>query len=94
MSKLVTIRTFASSLDFEMVKAYLESYDIQVYGQDEIVNRAYISDVNGGVKLQVCEAEVERAVELLMEGGYLNKEDMEPSPEIRFISKILNKFKK
>lgn len=94
MNELVTIRSFSSSVDFEMVKSYLESYGIDCFGQDEITNRAYISNVNGGVKLQVNEQQAEEAIKLLFEGGYLKDEDFEPSTEIKFLDKILNKFRK
>ena len=53
MDKLVTVRTFSSSQDFEMVKSYLESFVIECFGRDEIINRSYFSNVNGGVKLDV-----------------------------------------
>ena len=39
MEKLVNIRTFSQSADFEMVKAYLESMGIECFGRDEIINR-------------------------------------------------------
>lgn len=94
MEQLVTIRTFNSSCDLEMVKTYLESYGIVSYTKDEINNRAYIANVNGGAKLQVKEECLEEAIAHLIEGGYLTKEDLEPSPEIKFIDKILSKFRK
>lgn len=94
MNELVTIISFSSSVDFEMVKSYLESYGIDCFGQDEIINRAYISNVNGGVKLQVNEQQAEEAIKLLFEGGYLKDEDFEPSTEMKFLDKILNKFRK
>lgn len=94
MEQLVTIRTFNSSCDLEMVKTYLESYGIVCYTKDEINNRAYIANVNGGAKLQVKEESLEEAIAHLIEGGYLTKEDLEPSPGIKFIDKILSKFRK
>ncbi len=93
MDKLVTIRTFSSSVDFEMVKAYLESMGIECFGRDEVINRAYLANVNGGVKLEVREEQLEEAVQLLIDGGYLKKEDFEPSPEIKWVEKIMNVFK-
>lgn len=94
MEQLITIRTFNSSSDLEMVKTYLESCGIACYTKDEINNRAYIANVNGGAKLQVKEESLDEAITHLIEGGYLSKEDMEPSPEIKFIDKILSKFRK
>ena len=94
MEKLVNIRTFCQSADFEMVKAYLESMGIECFGRDEIINRAYLANVNGGVKLDVLESQAEEAIKLLLEAGYLKPEDFEPTPEFKFVDKILRKFRK
>ena len=94
MEKLVNIRTFCQSADFEMVKAYLESMGIECFGRDEIINRAYLANVNGGVKLDVLESQAEEAIKLLLEAGYLKPEDFEPTPEFKFVDKILSKFRK
>ena len=94
MEKLVNIRTFSQSTDFEMVKSYLESMGIECFGRDEIINRAYLANVNGGVKLDVRASQAEEAIRLLIEGGYLKPEDFEPTPELKFVDKILGKFRK
>ena len=94
MEKLVNIRTFSQSTDFEMVKSYLESMGIECFGRDEITNRAYLANVNGGVKLDVLESQAEEAIKLLLEAGYLKPEDFEPTPEFKFVDKILRKFRK
>ena len=92
MDKLVTIRTFSQSIDFEMVKSYLESCGIECFGKDEVNNRAYLANVNGGIKLEVREEQSEEAVNLLLEAGYLKKEDFEPSTEMKWMEKVLNFF--
>ncbi|MDP4239375.1 MAG: DUF2007 domain-containing protein [Bacteroidota bacterium] len=94
MSELVTLMSFSSSIDFEMAKSYLESFEIECFGRDEINNRAYINNVNGGVKLEVRAEQAEQAMKLLFEGGYLKAEDFEESPEMKWMEKILNAFKK
>ena len=94
MDELVTIRTFSSSIDFEMVKSYLESYEIECYGKDEIINRAYLASANGGVKLQVRKEQADEAVRLLMSGGYLKQEDFEPSGGMKMMEKLLKFFKR
>ena len=94
MEKLVNIRTFSQSTDFEMVKSYLESMGIECFGRDEITNRAYLANVNGGVKLDVRASQAEEAIKLLLEAGYLKPEDFEPTPEFKFVDKILRKFRK
>jgi hypothetical protein len=94
MEDLVLIRTFNSSLDYEMVRSYLESCNIACIVRDETVNRAYIANVNGGVKLFVKSSQLEGAIQLLKTGGYLTDEDLQPSDEIKWIDNILNKFRK
>lgn len=93
MNNFVTIKSFTSSVDFEMVKSYLASCGIECFGRDEITNRAYLNGVNGGVKLQVSEDKVEEAINLLLEGGYITKEDLEPASEIKWLDNILSKFR-
>jgi hypothetical protein len=94
MAELVTIRTFSQSIDFEMAKSYLESCGIDCFGKNEIINRAYINLVDGGIQLQVRAEQAEEAVKLLTEKGYLKAEDFEPSPEMKWMGKILNFFKR
>lgn len=95
MDNLITIRTFSTSSEMEIVKAYLESYEIECFSKDEILSQStYPANVFGGAKLQVREKDFEEAASVLIEGGYLQKEDFEPSAEIKFINKILDKFRK
>jgi len=94
MEELVTVRTFSSSIDFEMVKSYLESFEIKCFGRDELSNLTYISNANGGVMLQVRAEKAEEAVKLLLDAGYLKAEDFEPSAEMKFVEKVLNFFRR
>jgi len=94
MSDLVTVRTFSNSVDFEIVKSYLESCGIECFVQDEIINRAYLANINGGAKLQVKPEEAEETIKLLLEKGYLKEEDFEPSTEMKWAEKIINFFRK
>ena len=93
MEELVTVRTFTRSIEFEMAKSYLESFEIDCFGQDEILNRDY-ANVNGGVKLKVRSEQAEEAIKLLMDGGYLKAEDFEPSTEMKLVEKVLNYFRR
>ncbi|HID57149.1 TPA: DUF2007 domain-containing protein [Candidatus Poribacteria bacterium] len=72
--KLVTIATFDNPFKAHLVKSRLESSGIKCFLSDEFVvtvNRLY-SNAVGGVKLQVKESDLERAIELL------NMEPIEP----------------
>ncbi|HEY5507522.1 MAG TPA: hypothetical protein VIK29_02545 [Paludibacter sp.] len=94
MDELITVRTFSSSLDFEIVKCYLESFDIECFGRDVVINRAYLANVDGGVKLDVRAEQAKEAIKILLEGGYLKAEDFELSPEMKWMEKLLNLFHK
>ncbi len=94
MNELVTVRSFSQYIDFEMAKSYLESFGIECFGRDELINRTYFANVVGGIKLEVKEEQVEEAVKLLLVAGYLKPEDFESSSEMRFLEKILNFFKR
>jgi len=50
--------------------------------------------VDGGIQLQVPEEQVEDTIKLLFEKGYLKAEDFEPSPEMKWMEKLLNHFKR
>ena len=69
MADWVQIMVFAFPSDAYVAKSYLESEGIEVFLRDEISSQVF--NVNGGVKLIVCEEEKDRAVELLKEGGFL-----------------------
>jgi hypothetical protein len=94
MNELITVRSFSNSMDFEMVKSYLESCGLKCFGQDEIFNQLYWPNVNGGIKLQVPTDQAEEAIQLLLEGGYLKKKDFEPTPEMKWMEKVLDFFHK
>jgi len=94
MSELVTLRAFNNSNDFQIAKSYLESFEIECFAQDENVTSTYWTGIVGGVKLQVREEDTERAIKVLMEAGYLKQEDFEPSPEMKWMGKVLSFFKK
>ena len=94
MNELVTLRSFNNATEYELAKSYLESAGIECYGKDELINWAYLGNVDGGVKLEVREEQAEEAVQLLMEAGYLKKEDFEPSPEMKWMEKVMNFFKR
>ena len=91
MEGLITVRTFSLSTEFEMAKSYLESCEIECFGQDEIINRDYVN-ASGGMKLQVRTEQAEEAIKILMEGGYLKAEDFEPTDEMKWVTKILKWF--
>lgn len=93
MNNLVTIRTFSSSVDFELAKLYLESNDIVCFSQDEIMNRVYFPNMFGA-KLQVREEQFEEALKLMVDGGYITAEDFKTTPELKWASRVIDSVTK
>ena len=82
MDNLVTIRTFTFPIDLAIIRGKLESEDIRCFVQDELMSQAnvFYSRAIGGARLQVRESDLQRAIEILKEGGYLTDQDIQPSP--------------
>jgi len=81
--KFVTVLTFTFPYEVAIVRGRLESEGITCFTQDELtvqVNPFY-SNAIGGVKLQVIESDLERAIEILKETGYIKEEDLQPDKE-------------
>ena len=93
MGRLVTIKAFTFSHEVAIVRGRLESEGIYCFVQDELTAQVnpFYSIAIGGVKLQVREEDVEKAVILLKESGYISDEDLQPS---RFQLKLLRFFSK
>lgn len=68
--KVIAIFTYPS--DLAVVKALLESNDINCYVRDELTVQVhnFISDAVGGIRLEVPEEKVELAEKLLLEKGF------------------------
>jgi len=68
--KLVTIKTFTNSVDAHILKTILETEGIESFIFDENMASMYPMTVNnifGGVKLQIAEADLELALEIIKE---------------------------
>ncbi|MCC7302049.1 MAG: DUF2007 domain-containing protein [Bacteroidia bacterium] len=68
----ITVASFNAPHDAYIMKAYLESEGIECFLKDELTVQVNIfySNAIGGVKLQVREEDVEKAKDVLREGGY------------------------
>ncbi len=75
MDKLVTIATFTYHSELTVIRAKLESENIECFIQDEMTAQIYTfaSNAIGGIKLQVKQSDAIRAVETLKKAGYLDK---------------------
>ena len=95
MENLVTVQIFYEPTDVLIPRSLLESEGIECFVKDELTAQVYnVASIVGGVKLQVKESDVERAVQILMDGGFLTKEELEPTGLYKTIGKILDKFRK
>lgn len=82
MAKFVTIKTFTYATEVAIIRGRLESEGIECFAQDELTVQAnpFYSNAIGGIKLQVREHDVKKAVEILEEGGYIKESDFRPTP--------------
>jgi hypothetical protein len=73
----VTVKTFWSSYQANIVKSFLENEGITCFLKDEFTVNAdpLITNAIGGVKLQVPSSEYELAYTKLDQNGYINPKD-------------------
>ena len=99
MKEIVTIKIFNFLNDLYMAKAFLESQGIECYVKDEYINlvHPFVASAVNGVKLEVPVQQAEKAVELLIEGGFAKKEDYEIPEGMqrtqKFVEWLKNLFK-
>ena len=95
MGNLVTVKVFYESTEVLVPRSLLESEGIECCAKDELTAQVYnVASVVGGIKLQVKEEDVEKAVQILMDGGFLTKEELEPTGAYKIIGKFLERFRK
>lgn len=80
-------------------RALLEANEIDVFVRDELTVGAnpFYSNAIGGIKIQVPEKDYQRAIELLIEKGYVHPSDLKQKPTIDIDRFLLNRpafFKK
>jgi hypothetical protein len=76
MEKLITIKAYLGPVEASMMHSILESEEVYSFLKDQnsVIMAPYLANAIGGIKLQVRESEVEKAVDILKEAGYLNEE--------------------
>ena len=82
--KFVTVLTATYGSEIAVIRGRLESEGITCFVKDELtvqVNPFY-SNAIGGVKLQVPESELNQAIEILKETGYIKNENLQSSKEL------------
>lgn len=89
----VTVKTFTFPHEAAVIRALLESEEIECFLKDELTVQMnhFNSNAIGGVKLQVREADYFRALELLKEGGFVGEEKYEVSKVYEFLQRVTAK---
>lgn len=79
MTAFVTLRAFQFPLDAHLYQIALENEGIEVFLKDELTiqSQPLLSNALGGVKLQVQEADAERALDILKKTD--EEQGVEPS---------------
>jgi len=76
MQNLVTIKIFSYQSELYLVKSFLESEGVECFTENEFINQIYPVGTDAlGCKLQVAEQDFEKAIQLLIEGGFAKKDD-------------------
>lgn len=76
MDTLVTIKTAHIPSDLVVARSVLESEGIYCFVKDEIMSQLYpMFGGVGGAKLQVRGEDAEKAIAILIEGGFAKEED-------------------
>lgn len=81
MDKMVEIARFQYPAEAQTLRCLLESEGIECYLKDELTSQILGSYVDvGGVKIEILEKNLPRALEVMKEGGYLIETEEEPEP--------------
>lgn len=75
----VTIQTFSYPHEVAIIQAHLEAEGIECFIKDGLTLQVqpFYSNAIGGVKLQVKESDVERALDIMKASGYLSQDSAE-----------------
>jgi len=81
--KFITVLTVAFPHEMAVIRGRLESEGVTCFVQDELTVQVhpFYSNAIGGVKLQVLERDLNQAVEILKETGYIKEENLPPPDE-------------
>lgn len=82
--KFITVLTATFGYEIAVIRGRLETEGITCFVQDELtvqVNPFY-SNAIGGVKLQVKESDLNQAIEILKETGYIKDNNLQPPTEL------------
>lgn len=89
MANWITISTYEYSQQAHIVKNYLESEGVIVFMKDDMTTSvaSYYAHAIGGIKLMVKEQDFDRALDILVEGGYLKNKEALKNIEVEILKK-------
>jgi len=92
--KYLTVLTFTYAHEAAIVRGRLEAEGIESTLQDELTAQVYpfYSNAIGGVKLMVRESDLPKTMEILLEGGYIKKSELEQPKFDSWLETILAKY--
>ena len=81
--KFITVLTFTFAHEVAIVRGRLESEGVTCFVQDELTAQIhpFYSNAIGGVKLQVRESDLNQALDILKETGYIQEQDSQAPNE-------------
>ena len=87
--KFITVLTFTFAHEVAIIRGRLESEGIPCFVKDELTVQIhpFYSNAIGGVKLQVRESDLDQAVEVLKEMGYIKDEEIQLLQESSHLNK-------
>jgi DNA-directed RNA polymerase subunit RPC12/RpoP len=87
--KFVTVLTFTFVHEVAVIRGRLEAEGIICFVKDEFTVQVqpFYSNAIGGVKLQVRENDLNQAIEILKETGYIKEEELQASQELSRLNK-------
>ena len=97
MSKFVTVAVFQYPHEAYAIKGRLESEGIEVFLKDEFtVQTNYLSNAVGGIKLQINEFDLDKAIPILKLAGIINSEnqDLKTNSNLKKLIEKIPLFKK
>lgn len=94
MSEFITVKISLYPADLAIAKTYLEDNDVFCFIKDEFITQVhpFYSNAVGGAKLQVPEEDAEKAIHLLIDGGFTKKEDYEQPIYSKHLIKFVDKL--
>lgn len=95
MNEFVTIKTATFASDLSVAVSYLEDKGVKCFLKDAHLVQVHPAATSQGVQLQVLEPDVERALELLIEGGFVTRDEYTEEYSdwlTRLVDKVIEKI--